>query len=526
MKATDTNPIAKSYNEFPYAGYAYYQSAPDTLATLAKISGMQPAPIERSRMLELGCATGRNLIPHAINFPESEFVGVDLSIEHIKIAREFVDQLGLKNINFIVGDLSDLEPNLGEFDFIVGHGIFSWISQQTQHNILSLCSKALSEQGVVYLSYNAYPGWHFHGIVRGLLSNWTHSENDFHQKLAQGKALLNELVETNKEKEEFYHVFLRSELESLEKMDDSYLVHEYLELYNRPLYFKEFMAMAESHGLDFLAETNPAHMFPDDEAEQTELIKGASKIADVVQGLDYLNNTRFHTTLLCRKGHCLDYTWEEHSIDDFYVTSFLEPKEHIRRCLGGKPTEFEHGNVSVSTQRAEEIGALRLLYEKRPQRFKVKELIDTVHEELREEAKTAIFPEQGLVDYTDEIRVFLRRLFKRSCIDLHTHPGRHISYISEYPCTTSFSRIECSLSDIITTQVHRPYRINQMEKALLPLLDGQHSKKDIVSLIKKAIESGSLKLPGTENHEDLESIARDCAHFSLYALCHAGLLVA
>ena len=67
------------YDAVPYESKSFPQTHPDRLATLGRLFGMNPAPVTHSRVLELGCAGGGNLIPMAFHLPENDFLGIDLS---------------------------------------------------------------------------------------------------------------------------------------------------------------------------------------------------------------------------------------------------------------------------------------------------------------------------------------------------------------------------------------------------------------------------------------------------------------
>src|SRR6516164_4581137 len=87
-----------SYDEIPYESTPRFPTHPDCLATLATLMGMTPAPVDRCRVLELGCGTGGNLIPMASTLPESRFVGIDLSGRQIASGQAIIDAIGLKNL--------------------------------------------------------------------------------------------------------------------------------------------------------------------------------------------------------------------------------------------------------------------------------------------------------------------------------------------------------------------------------------------------------------------------------------------
>src|SRR4051794_543490 len=119
--------VRNSYHDIPYQSYPYVQSSPDRLATIALLRGLKPRPPERCRFLELGCAAGGNIIPLALTLPESTFLGIDLSAVQLAEGQEIINRLGLSNIELRRRHILDLEDSLGTFDFIVCHGVYSWV---------------------------------------------------------------------------------------------------------------------------------------------------------------------------------------------------------------------------------------------------------------------------------------------------------------------------------------------------------------------------------------------------------------
>jgi tRNA G46 methylase TrmB len=111
-----TSHSQNSYDEVPYDSKPFVQTHPDRLATLALLFGLSPPPITHCRVLELGCASGGNLIPMACTLFESEFVGVDLSGREIEMGRETVRALGLNNIVLKHASILDIDEGWGLFD--------------------------------------------------------------------------------------------------------------------------------------------------------------------------------------------------------------------------------------------------------------------------------------------------------------------------------------------------------------------------------------------------------------------------
>ncbi len=93
-----TQPDLTPYDEIVYPTFPILCTHPDRLATIAMHFGMRPAPVERCRVLELGCSNGANLLAMAVALPESEFVGVDLAGRPIACGKAMVEALGLKQM--------------------------------------------------------------------------------------------------------------------------------------------------------------------------------------------------------------------------------------------------------------------------------------------------------------------------------------------------------------------------------------------------------------------------------------------
>lgn len=158
--ATTIEQVRAYYNQFPYSSHAYPHSAPEQLQAIAHVFGHSAPSVGTARVLELGAAGGGNLIPAAIRNPAMRAVGVDLSDVQVEMARARAHELGLQNIEFVQADLAELEGEaLGEFDYIICHGLYSWVPPQVQEAMLRICGNNLAPGGLAFVSYNTYPGW-------------------------------------------------------------------------------------------------------------------------------------------------------------------------------------------------------------------------------------------------------------------------------------------------------------------------------------------------------------------------------
>ena len=297
--------VRASYDEAPYESYAHPQSAPGQLAAVAWAFGLDPPDVARSRVLEIGCAAAGNLIPFAATHPLACTVGIDLSQVHIDQGNRRVRALGLDNIELMHSDIAHLDlAAMGQFDFIICHGVYSWVPDEVQEAILAACGQLLSPAGVAYVSYNTYPGWKAKEIVRDamLLSlgdsttidekvHRARSMVDFLQKVAQPDSVLARALND-------YQLLAAT-------VGDYYLLHEELEIFNTPCYFRDFVDRARAHGLDYLAEAQPEWTFACNYGSTVvdHLLDYADHQILLEQHLDFVVNRHFRQTLLVHADH-------------------------------------------------------------------------------------------------------------------------------------------------------------------------------------------------------------------------------
>ena len=145
--------IAQHYDDVPYTSKPFPQSQPPRLAALAKLFGLTPPDVAHARVLELGCASGGNLIPLAAAFPDAEFLGLDLSPKQIADGTARIARSGLTNIRLIQQSIADVTRGLGQFDYIICHGVYSWVPADVRDSILRVTHDNLSENGVALANF-------------------------------------------------------------------------------------------------------------------------------------------------------------------------------------------------------------------------------------------------------------------------------------------------------------------------------------------------------------------------------------
>ncbi len=294
------------YDTVPYPRHAYGFTHPDRLATLATLRGLTPPPIERARVLELGCASGANLVPMAYALPEAEFLGVDLSTRQIAEGQAFIAAVGLTNVRLDALDLQTIDDRFGQFDYIIAHGVYSWVPPAAQDAILRICGRQLRSNGVALVSYNTNPGCTLRQMVRGMAQFHAREMIDPQEQVGQLLGLTRFLATMAPDDGASYTRILRSEAERLAKLDPAFLLHDVLEETNLPVYFHEFVAHAAAHGLQYVGEAlsvdrRGVGLDPQVLAE----MRAAYPPLEFEQHLDFLDGTAFRRSLLCRAENSL-----------------------------------------------------------------------------------------------------------------------------------------------------------------------------------------------------------------------------
>lgn len=463
---------ATSYDEVPYESVAYAQTHPDRLATVATLFGMAPPPVDRCRVLELGCASGGNLLPMAEALPESRFVGVDLSREQIADGQRALDALGFQNVELRAMSITDIDETMGTFDYILCHGVFSWVPREVQEKIFDLCARQLAPQGVAYISYNTYPGWHMRAMMREMMRFHAEGFDTPAKRVQQSRALLDFLAGAVTRKDGPYGLLLKQELDLLRKTGDSYLLHEHLEEVNEPLYFHEFARRASGHGLRYLGEADvhamAAHSFP---AEVQETLRKLSpSIVKAEQYLDFLRHRMFRQTLLVHGDAKIQHAVPPERIARFHVGAEIRSTVAPADSAEDQTEEFRGaGDLSLKTRDPLLRAALRFLGERWPR--------TVPFDALRAAARARVGGEADAARDTRELGTRLLKTFTASrFLELRVHPPPFVLDPGERPTASAFARWRCRTGGRVTNLRHENVSLSKPERELLLLLDGTRDR--------------------------------------------------
>lgn len=520
------------YDEVPYPGSPFSQTHPDRLATIGALFGMQPAPVGNCRVLELGCADGGNLIPMAVALPESEFVGIDLSLRQIQDGQRIVETLQLKNIRLLHLDIMEFGEQFGTFDYVIAHGVFSWVPVEVQEKILQIANERLRPQGIAYVSYNTYPGWHMRGMLRDMMLFHTRQFSETQTRIEQARALVNFLADAVPADDGPYGLLLSSELHRMQKWSDSYIRHESLEPCNEPLYFHQFVERAEKHRLRYLGEANFGAMLANDfpSAVAETLGEIGRNIVEMEQYMDFVRNRMFRQTLLCHEETSLDRTLTSACCDAMHVVSVLQPVAMPVDLPGPAPAEFRSPAGTIVTAKAAlQKAALLALAQASPQSIYFPELVTRARSMIQRQ-RFDLHDAKTLAGETEDLRDSIFKCFCDNLMELHVAAPRFRTRLSERPLASPLARLQAQPDGYVTTLAHRQVKLDVLNAHLLRHLDGSRDRPALLQVLNELAANGTVV--ATQNGhvitapDTVKSVMEEQLESRLNELAQAGLLLA
>ena len=432
-----------AYDEVPYTGRPYPDSHPERLATMATLHGMKPAPAARCRMLEVACGDGANLVPIAAALPEARFLGFDLAAQPIEAGRKLAERAGVANVCLEVRDLAAFPPDAGTFDYIVAHGLYSWIPAGARDQLLALVARHLAPNGVAFVSYNVYPGCYIRRMVWEMLRFHTEPLETPGRRIAEAQALARLLAEA-RAPGDAYGTLLKTELERFSSRDASILFHDDLAPVNDPCWFHEFVAHADRHGLQFLCEAELVA------TSYFGLSDAARKVLDQLdplareQYLDFAKCRRFRQSLLCRAGIEVDRNAGADKIEGFRFLSRAQ-------ALAGEPSHEPP---------KDELGVARAILEAVDAASPNPVSVDDLARKLPE-------VERG------RLRQLCFAAAQAGALQLHLEAPRIGTTLEGRPEATAVARAQAAEGRAVTTLRHAMVKLDDdLAKRMVPLLDG------------------------------------------------------
>jgi SAM-dependent methyltransferase len=378
-------------------------------------------------------------VPMAYGLPGSAFCGVDLSRRAIAHASELAAALGLDNLDLRHADLAALPP-LGTFDYVVAHGVYSWIAPAERDALLAACRSHLAPHGVAYVSYDVLPGGHLREITRQMLRWHLREMSDPEEGIAQARALLAAIAEARPEGDE-----MRLVAERALQQGDPALFHDELAPHHEAVLFADFASHAARHGLRFLAE---ADVFEMDASPLPEELRAGDEL-EREQYLDFFKGRMFRQTLLCHADV------ERHEPDPARMVGMMaaSPARPDGDPAAGRVTFRGPRGASLTTDEPLAKAAMLALGEAWPDAVPV--------------ADVGGAPLHGL----------LLQAYAANLVQLHVWTPELTTTPSERPVASALARLQATEGTRVTNLRHATVEVaDDLGRRLIRLLDGTRDR--------------------------------------------------
>jgi hypothetical protein len=429
-------------------------------------------------VLELGCGDGGNLVPMALALPGASFVGVDAAPKAIARGQGLIAELCLESVALEARAIEDLSPAPGAFDYVIAHGVYSWVPAAVRDRLLAVCRAALGDAGVAYVSYNALPGGRLREALRDMLVFHTAELADPRDRVAQARALLRFLLE-GAVGEHGLGAVMRAQAEGMLARSDATLLHDELAAVNDAVHFHEFAAHAARHGLQYLAEADFFEMQIGAASEPAA--QALLAIEDPVrreQYLDFLKARMFRQTLVCPAGVEIDRTPRPEVLERLAVSTQAQPRG--APGPGGAQAFAGPTGSTLTTDHPLVIDALKRTAAAWPAALWVRDLL----------GPDATGDERGALCDA------LLRSYAANLVALHVCPPRPTTTPGGAPRASALARHQARAGAVVTNLRHVSVRIeDDLGRRLVTLLDGTRDRAALAADLRAFLAERGRPVP-------------------------------
>lgn len=517
---------ATQYDAVPFLGDSVPHADPEFLETMGRLRGMQPVPAAHARVLELGCGVGVNLLPLAERYPQASYLGIDLSERQIAMAQAVARECSLDNVEFCVRNILDLDGDLGQFDYIIAHGLYSWVDAPVRDKVLAVCHDHLAPQGIAYVGYKTYPGWHLHDMIREMMIYQARRATTQSEQMRRARMVLDFLQNALTE-HDLYDTLVQAELAKFARAPDDYYWHDHLERVNYPVYFHQFIAHARAHRLRWIGDGVLGVRWIDQlrpEVEQRLAAISSDPIRQE-QYRDIIRNRPFRQTLLCHEGAVLSRSLTPQILKGLYLEGAFRP---AKADLDFRPTVDERfidrRGGGLSTSHALLKAALVHLGEAWPGYVLQEDLIAAACRRLAATGFTAIQPIE-----VHELEGGLLQCCLDGRITVHSHAEQFAGKLTRTPVASPLARAQARGGSKVSNRRHESVHLNPLDQWLLQLLVGQRTESQLIEYAAVALAAGELVVSHegrpVKSYEDARRFFGVALPEALARLADAALLI-
>ena len=445
-------------------------------------------------------------------YPEVEVIGVDYSEVQVEQGQKLIKALNLEErVQLLCQSITDIDKDIGEFDYIICHGVYSWVPTEVQDAIITTIQNHLKPDGVAYVSYNVYPGWKRLEIIRDMMLYHTRemSNHKPEERMAQGRAIV-EFIRNLSHEQSGIRQMIDAPWEGIKNKADSYLAHEFLD-------FAEKLA---AHDLTYLADAEPAVSFIQDlpEDKVKELIQASqSNQVMLEQYMDFLYFRQFRKSLIVHQSAAASIKRklpiEVFDQLHYSVNSCVEEQQSVETVVAENQTTAHAGNVAVG--QGTEAPALKqpgrrfIFNNNRP----VTTYNDADYALLKSisELKGEVFDKKKLLKLASKkydapqleqrLSNLLNRLSLSSFSEIWDQlPSESpIFEVEERPYMPELMRRFYQETGHLSNYRHNTVHFNIIQKEVIDLLDGEHDQAQLKARLLDALKEGRIRLFNNNN---------------------------
>ncbi|MEM6912496.1 MAG: class I SAM-dependent methyltransferase [Pseudomonadota bacterium] len=325
--------------ELPYTSSYYTEHAPAHLRLVPLIRGMQPPRIKGGfRVLELGCGTGTSMVTMGAANPSAEFVGIDFAPAQIAAGHRLIEQAGLSNVDLVEADFLEIQHEaseiFGQFDYVICHGVYTWVSTEIRSALVRMFKNVMAPGAVLYLGYNALPGWSGAFTIQRLISEFARNEpGDADNRVRNALRKVKSLHDRGFQGISFDYLpaSIRDNLDDLDdvpKANFRYVAHEYLSQCWSPMFRSDVARDMAEAKLSLVGSTRLLDAFPETigSDEQRQLMEEFAPDFEP-QLMELVSPHRFRRDVFVKGDYTLTDTQRTNLLLETPVALVREPED-------------------------------------------------------------------------------------------------------------------------------------------------------------------------------------------------------
>ncbi len=472
------------YDLIPYPEWSITESHPNHMAVIGRLLGVNtPAP-DQCRVLELGCASGGNLIPAAYYWPDAEFVGVELSKRQVQHGNLLMQEVGLTNAKILHRDIMQVDKRMGMFDYIIVHGVYSWVPPKVQERILKICREMLNRNGLAYISYNTLPGWSMRNMIRAMLFYHVQGVADPKRQLQQSQAFIKMMAQALPEHGSLSERWLKHETTDLVKAVPDYLFHDYLEENNHPLFFHQFMTQASANGLRYVADATLSTMLASAlTPEANAFLDTVDNLVDYEQYMDFFYLRHFRQSVLCHAERRPKRALDIGKFTELYLAAHLSCDDDINLHDVHEQTFKGLADQLYQVTQPLTKAALVVLTMDYPNMLSLQQIQSRAHQLLEQ------YGDRRFLETQAQLPAELLNLYLSGALQASPVQRRIFSELSARPVASPLARVYAKYrKGYVATAHHDSMELDYLGWKLLSMANGKRERGAICRQIAHAVQ--------------------------------------